>query len=409
MRLLGLPLAMLIAHGGSLPAAEAPTHATSGLVRSSNAFGLDLYQRLKSNPGNLVFSPASVTTGLAMAWAGAKGATAAEMARVLHFDGTPDEVLKASGQLAAELSDPGQPIVFRIANRLFAERTSRLEPGFIQATNAAYGAALEPVDFEGAPEASRERINGWVEQQTEKRIRDLVPVSGVDSLTRLVLVNAIYFLGAWQLPFDEGATQRGRFFVSRKNRKDIPFMLQQSYFKFAERDRLKALELPYQGDSLSMLILLPERVDGLAAVEATLTADGLDAIVKSLSKREVSVALPKFEVNPTDSLALAENLKAMGMTAAFEQEKADFTGIANPPDPRARLYIKDVFHKAFVKVDEKGTEAAAATAVHQPTGAAWPPPKPRVFFANHPFLFFVRHIASGLVLFIGRVSDPAVK
>jgi len=180
-----------------------------------------------------------------------------------------------------------------------------------------------------------------------------------------------------------------------------------TYFRSAERDGLKALELPYKGGALSMLFLLPDKVDGEAAVEATLTPDRLDAIVNSLSgRRETVVALPKFEVNPLQPFALGEILKGMGMAQAFDREKADFTGIADPPDPHDRVFIGNVFHKAFVRVDEKGTEAGAADAVGV-TGAALKPPKPLLFIADHPFLFLLRHNASGLVLFMGRVSDPS--
>jgi len=389
---------------------EGPRDDMTGLAGSSNAFGFDLYRRLRANPGNLVVSPASVSTALAMAWGGAQGETAAQMKQVLHFDGPPAAAMQASGKITTALTDRSRPIVFRIANRLFGEKAYRFEPAFLEATRAAYGAALEPVDFRGAPEGARALINGWVEGQTEKRIRDLVPPGGVNAQTRLAIVNAIYFLGDWQEPFKKEATRPEPFFTSAAEKKDVPTMHHREHFRFVEKDGFKALELPYKGGSLSMLLVLPDRVDGLSALEHSLTAPGLDAVVKTLTSTRVVVALPKFEVNPPGSLSLGAVLQTMGMAAAFDRQQADFTGIANPSDPDDRLFISKVFHKAFVKVDEKGTEAAAATAVIMlRDGSAPPKEKPAEFRADHPFLFFIRDNASGMLLFMGRVADPSRK
>jgi serpin B len=397
--LAALPIALL--------SAAAPSDEMIRLARGNNAFGLDLYRSLRASPGNLVFSPASVTTALAMTWGGARGETAAQMKQVLRFEGAPSEVMQASGKLAAALQDPSRPIVFRIANRLFGEKTSGFEGPYLEATKAAFGAALEPVDFKGAPEAARMLINGWVEQRTEKRIKDLVPPNGVTRETRLALVNAIYFLGDWQEPFTREATRPEPFFTSAAQKRDVPTMHTVQHLRFAHKEGWKALELPYRGGDLSMLVLLPDRVDGIAALEESLTSAGLDAVVKSLASTRVVVSLPKFEVDPPLSLPLGEVLVRMGMAAAFDRQKADFTGIANPANPADRLVIGQVFHKAFVKVDEKGTEAAAATAVMMMrAGSAPPKEKPAEFKADHPFLFFIRDNASGMLLFLGRVADP---
>ena len=399
-----LPLVMLAA-----PAAEVPMDEMSRLARSSNVFGLDVYGKLRAAPGNLAVSPTSITMALAMAWGGARGETAEEMKSVLRFEGSQDEVMRASGRLAAALGDRSRPIVFRIANRLFGEKSTRFEPAFLDATRAAYGAPLEAVDFKGAPEEARKLINNWVETQTERRIKDLVPPGGVDGSTRLALANAIYFLGDWQEPFEKHATQPMPFLVSAEKRKDVATMHRTGRLRIAQKDGLKALELPYKGGTMSMLVMLPDRVDGIAALEESLTIERLDAIVKSLSPTRVFVALPRFEVDPSSALALGETLRSMGMGRAFDPERADFTGIANPPDRRDRLAISDVFHKAFVKVDEKGTEAAAATAVMmRPTSARIEEP-PVEFKADHPFLFLIRDHASGMVLFMGRIADPSVK
>jgi serpin B len=376
------------------------------LAQSSNAFGFDLYQRVRKASGNVVFSPASITTALAMAWGGAKGETAAQMKKVLHLGGMPDEVMSTSGKLAASLEDPGRPITFRIANQLFGEKTYTFEQAYLDKTKAAYGAPIELLDFRGAPEPSRLRVNGWVESQTEKRIKDLVPADGIKSDTRLVLVNAIYFLGDWEHPFEKQSTSNAPFFTSKADKKDVPTMNRTGGYKFVQKDGVKAVELPYKGGAMSMVIVLPDQVDGLEAVERSLDARKLAELGNAMKSERVWVALPKFEVAPAKSLALGEELRALGMQLAFDREKADFTGIANPPKREDRLFIGNVFHKAFVKVDEKGTEAAAATAVVMPRAGSAAPAQPLELKADHPFLFFIRDNASGLVLFVGRVADP---
>ncbi len=402
MQALGvLPLALL---------AAAATDPMTRLAASSNAFGFDLYKQLRAERGNLTFSPASITTALAMTWGGARGETAAQMKQVLHLEGGPDEVMQAAGKLAAALQDPARPIVFRVANRLFGEKTCRFETPYLDATKAAFGASLESVDFKGAPEPSRHVINRWVEDKTQDRIQDLIPPGGVNADTRLALVNAIYFLGDWMEPFAKEATRPEPFFTSAAQKKDVPTMHTGERLRFAQKEGWKALELPYKGGQMSMLLVLPDKVDGISALESSLTAPGLDAIVKALATTRVIVSLPRFEVNPPNSLPLRDVLVKMGMPVAFDRQRADFTGIANPPSPDDRLVIGEVFHKAFVKVDEKGTEAAAATAVvMMRAGAALRPEQPVEFKADHPFLFFIRDHGSGMVLFMGRVADPAAR
>lgn len=398
---------MLAALPFALLGAAAPQSPVNRLAQGSNAFGFDLYKQLRAQPGNLAFSPASITMALAMTWGGARGETAAQMKQVLHFDHTPDAVMLASGKLAAALQDPARPIVFRIANRLFGEKTYRFEHAYLETTKAAFGASLEAVDFKRAPEPARRLINGWVEEKTEKRIKDLIPQGAVKADTRLALVNAIYFLGDWLEPFAKEATRPKPFFTSADQKRDVPTMHAAELFRFAQKEGWKALELPYKGGQMSMLLVLPDKVDGLSALEASLTAPGLETIVKTLASGKVIVSLPKFEVDPPGSLALADTLVRMGMPIPFDRDKADFTGIANPPDPRERLVIDQVFHKAFVKVDEKGTEAAAATSVMMSRAGAMPPREtPMEFKADHPFLFFIRDNSSGIVLFMGRVADP---
>lgn len=385
----------------------APADTVAKLAQSNNAFGFDLYQRLRQKPGNLVISPASITTALTMTWGGAQGETAAQMRKVLHLEGTADAVMTTSGQLARSLQDPSRPIVFRIANQLFGEKTYKLVPAFLEKTTAAFGAPIELLDFKTAPEPARVHINQWVESKTEKRIQDLIPPGAVKPDTRLVLVNAIYFLGNWAYPFEHESTHPAPFHLTASATKDVPTMNRTGGFGIAQQDGVTALEIPYKGGEMSMMLLVPDAIDGLAKVESTLDTKKLDALVSAMKNERVWVALPKFEVNPAGSLALGETLKAMGMPLAFDRQRADFTGIANPPDPDDRLVIAEVFHKGFVKVDEKGTEAAAATAVMAIRAGSMAQAPPRQLKVDRPFLFLIRDNASGLVVFLGRVSDPS--
>ncbi len=384
-----------------------PAPEVKTLASGSNAFAFDLYGRVRATPGNTVFSPASMSIAMAMTWAGAKGETAAQIQKVMHF--AKPEVVSTFGQLSRAMSSPTRPIKVRSANRLFGEKTYTFEKPFLDKTLTAFGAPLEPTDFKLGHKAARLSINAWVEQQTEKRIKDLLPENAIDNLTRLVLVNAIYFLADWADPFLKNGTMDTPFEVSATSSKPVPTMHRRGRYAFAQLDGVKVLELPYVGGDTSMLVVLPDAKAGLAAVEKSITSTKLQAWTTALAETSVAVALPRFEVSPP-TMALAEEFKALGMPLAFDKKKADFTLMGNPPNPDERLVIEKVFHKAFVKVDEKGTEAAAATAVVMgPKGASPAPEKAVEFRADHPFLFFVVDRASGLVLFMGRVADPSVK
>jgi len=379
------------------------------LAVSSNAFATDLYARLRKEPGNLAVSPGSITLALAMTWAGARGDTAKEMARVLHFTGEQKEVIESAGRQLSAWEDPSRTAyTLNVANRLFGDKSYSFEPAFIKLTGEAFKAPLEPVDFRAAPDAARKHINDWVAGETKDRIKDLIPARGIDADTRLVLTNAIYFLGDWENPFAKERTQKAPFFVKPTSPKDVPMMHQTERFKYAAADGVKVLEMPYQGGELAMTFVLPDKKDGLDAVEQKLTAEKLDGWIGALSGKRVDVSLPVFEIEPGAPLSLGDTLKEMGMKLAFTRGQADFTGMANPPRQEDRLYISRVFHKAFVKVNEKGTEAAAATAVVMAReGAAMPTEPPAEFRADHPFLFFLRDVRSGMILFMGRVSEPA--
>jgi serpin B len=392
---------------GESPEPRPPAGSLAKLARSSNAFGFDLYQRLRTEPGNLVLSPASITTVLTMAWGGAGGETAAQMRKMLHLEGTPDEVMATAGQLARSLQVPGRPVVFRIANELFSEATYPLVPAYLKKTSAAFGAAVEPLDFKGNPERARVHINQWVEGKTANRIQNLIPPGGVGPDSRLVLVNAIYFLGEWAEMFGRAATRPAPFHVTAATMKDVPTMNNTREVSIGHQDGVTALALPYKGGAMSMMLLVPDAVEGLAAVEDRLDSKMIDRLNSALKQEWVGLSLPLFEVNPAGGLALAETLEALGMRLAFDPRLADFTGIAKPARPTERLVIGNVFHKGFVKVDEQGTEAAAATEMSIPTGARAEDTLPRQLRVDRPFLFLIRDDASGLVLFLGRVSDPS--
>lgn len=409
------PAASTAAAGETPPTTESPPRTTmppasetKRLASSSNALGFDLWSRARAAgeaKGNLAMSPASVAMALAMTYGGAKGETAEQMKRVLRAEDDAGALMTSWGKLAAALGDPSRPMKLRIANRLFGEKTYAFEQPYLDATRAAFGAPLEALDFKTAPEPSRARINAWVEERTERRIKDLLPERSIEPLTRLVLVNAIYFLGAWQSPFEADRTRDEPFKTTPASTKSVPTMHQVMHVRFAQADGVKVLELPYKGGAASLVVALPDRVDGLAALEASLSNATLEGWTRRLATENVHVALPRFEVNPAAPLSLAKALADLGMPLAFERRKADFTKIADPRDPDERLSVDDVFHKAFVKLDEKGTEAAAATAVVM-AAAGGPPPKPLEFKADHPFLFFIVDDASGLVLFMGRVTEP---
>jgi serpin B len=377
-----------------------------GDATGGNAFALDLYGALRDRPGNLAVSPASLELALTLALAGAKGATADEVAGVLHLPRTPGGDLGRATELMARLDDPARTsYTLRAANRLFVERSYALEPAYLERV-ATLGAPLEAVDFRGAFEPARLRINRWVAEQTANRIRDLVPPGAVDADTRLALVNAIYLLADWLSPFTREATAPGPFHLAGGAQKDVPTMHQVASFRFAAADGATLLELPYVGDELAMVIVLPDEEDGLAELETGLDAARLEAWIAGMRRERVAVSLPSFTVDPPAPLALAAPLRSLGIELAFDRERADFTGLANPSDPADRLYISEVFHKAFVKVDEKGTEAAAASAVMMARVASAEAP-PKEFRADHPFLFVIRDQKTGAFLFLGRVADPA--
>jgi serpin B len=387
--------------------AAASEDEASRFAAATNAFAVDLWERMRSEPGNLAVSPASIEVALAMTWGGARGQTAEEMAEVMHFGGDPEALHRAAGHALSSWNDPDREAYrLAVANRLFGQTGYEWREPFLKLTEGTYRAPLAPTDFRASPEAARERINGWVAEQTEDRIENLLSKGTITTDTRMVLANAVYFLADWQHQFKANDT-RERAFHGPDGELQAETMHQQAAFGYAEADGVQVLEMPYAGGELGMMVVLPRERDGLGEVEAKLSAERIEGWADALETQPVKVALPKYEIEPP-SLKLSETLRAMGMTRAFDPNAADFSAMADPAENEGLpLFISEVVHKAFVSVDEKGTEAAAATAaVMAVKSAAIAPPDVPSFVADHPFLFFIRDLRTGTVLFMGRVTDP---
>ncbi|MFW6107551.1 MAG: serpin family protein [bacterium] len=372
------------------------------VVDANNAFALDLYARLcAAQDGDLFFSPFSISTALGMTYAGARGQTAAQMADTLGFAVPAERVHPAFRQLLDALAEGAKSgdYQLRVANALWGQEGYGFLDPFLELTRTHYGAGLRQVDFRADAEAARQVINRWVAERTEERIRELFPPGVLTSLTRLVLANAIYFKGQWARPFDPERTREEPFTLASGRKVAVPMMHQTARFAYAERPGLQVLGLPYEGGDLAMFVLLPAEPDGLAALERGLSGESLGETLGEARRREVVVALPKFRL--TSRFGLAATLAAMGMERAFT-DRADFSGI----NGRRDLFLQAVVHKAFVEVNEEGTEAAAATGVAVGVTSVAPRPKP-VFRADHPFLFLIRHRPTGAVLFLGRLARPA--
>ena len=397
-----------------------------GLAASgANQLGVDLHRQLATGDGNLCISPYSIETALAMTFAGADGVTRDELSRVMHLpkngdavnesflalQHSLDEMSKKTGEIAAESKKhggPSEPITLAVANRLFAQNGYDFRSSFLALTKQFYGAPLEALDFNKHAEEARQRINKWVADQTRDRIRDLIPLKGVNDTTRLVLANALYLKAPWASEFSENQTNPKPFHVRGGATADVATMQQLTHFGYAKRDGFAAVAVPYSGGELQFLVLLPDEVNGLQSLEKKLSAELLAQCAK-LEEHDVDLSMPKFKFEPP-TIMLAAALKALGMNSAFDQPRgsANFDGIA-PRKPNDYLYISDVFHKTFIAVDEKGTEAAAATAVTMMAATAMlsqETPPPIVVNVDRPFLYAIQHVPSGVCLFLGRVTDP---
>lgn len=377
------------------------------LVHGNSAFAFDLYKALSAKDGNLFYSPYSISLALAMTYAGARSETEQQMANTLHFILPQDRLHPAFNALDQELASRGQGAKgtdekgFRlnVANAIWGQQDYRFLGDFLDVLAENYGAGLRLLDFSKVPEECRITINNWVSDQTEGKIKDLIPQGVIDELTRLVLTNAIYFNAAWLNPFDKSSTQDGVFHLLDGSEVTVPMMSQTASFSYAKGKGYQAVELPYDGNELSMVILLPDTGE-FKTFEGSLDAEQVNSIIKNLEPRQVALSLPKFKFE--SEFGLTDTLSAMGMPIAFTQE-ADFSGMTG----NRELAISEILHKAFVSVDEAGTEAAAATAVI--VGLTSMPQEPVTVTLDRPFIFLVRDIETGAILFIGRVMNPGEK
>ena len=376
----------------------------SALVDGNSAFAFNLYRTIKDTDGNLFYSPYSISAALAMTYAGARGKTEQEIAGTLHFDLPQEQLHPAFNWLEQELASRGEGAKgkddkgFRlnVVNAIWGQKDYEFMVDFLDTLAENYGAGLRILDFINETEESRVTINDWVSEQTEDRIKDLIPQGTIDALTRLVLTNAIYFNAAWANTFNKDQTSDRAFYLLDGNTVTVPMMKRTARFGYAEGDKHQAVELYYDGHELSMVILLPDE-EHFSEFEDNLDYGQVKGIINKLESQEVNLTMPKFEFE--SSFSLVEALTIMGMPGAFTSG-ADFSGMTGNKD----LFISDVIHKAFVSVDEEGTEAAAATAVVMTLTAM--PTEPVTVVIDRPFIFLIRDISTGAILFMGRVADP---
>jgi serpin B len=414
--------ALVLARGvwaeGGVVGDEGEKKDMAEVVKGGNAFGVEMYGELAGKvKGNLFFSPGSIETALAMTYAGAGGETAKQMAKALHFDLPAERLHPAFAAVLDQLNHPAQLTEYWrdaaggvkpepvsayqlvVANALWGQKGYPFKAEFTGLVARSYGGAMNELDFAHS-EAARVAINEWVGRLTNDKIKDLIGPNVLTPQTTLVLTNAVYFKSDWDHKFGKSATQDGAFKVSAEKSVDVPMMHQTGHFAYMENDLVQGVELPYKVGALSMVILLPRKAEGLGAVEKNLTAENLGTWLKALQGARVDMTMPRWKFS--SEMSLRGVLEAMGMTDAFDAQKADFSGMAS----HEKLFISAVIHKAFVAVDEEGTEAAAATAVAMAASAVMRPAEPKVVKADHPFVFLIRHNATGEILFMGRVANP---
>lgn len=382
--------------------ADAPPPATEAELkadtRAANAFTLKMLARTKKEKGNVMVSGTSLRQALGAAYVGAAGATAKEIAATFGF---PEDPRKAASAARAEIDAwqkaRGQGAELTVANKIWVDKSMPVKPAYASLVAWAFGAPAQNVDFAKAPDEARRTVNGWVAEQTHDKIKDLLPEGSVDAKTRAVITNAIYFKGKWVNPFPKDATKDEPFKLDAKKTANVPTMHVTDQFRFAKAGNVKVIELRYIGNDLSLLVVLPDAVDGLAKLEETVTADQVDRWAAALQSSRVNLSMPKFTFKWGGSVKGA--LQDLGVKTAFT-DKADFSGIAMKPGD---LTVSDVFHETWVALDELGTEAAAATGtvMKLTSMATGPATEMKV---DHPFLFFVR--GKNRILFAGRVVEP---
>lgn len=395
---------------------SASPDAMAAVTQGNSEFAFDLYhQTADDSSDNLIFSPYSISLAFAMVYAGARGETEAQIADVLHYSLPQDQLHPAYNALDLQLVGTGAAptpapegeetgnLILRIANAIWGQQDVEFKPEFLDLLGANYGAGLRLMDFQSQPDESRQEINQWVEDQTEERIRNLIPEGVITPSTRLVLTNAIYFYGGWTNAFLPEATQDAPFTTLAGDSVTVPMMSQSALnARYAAGDGYQAVELLYgQDQSAAMLVILPD-ADQFSTFEASLDAAQFNAIRESMQYQAVNLWMPKWDFE--SEFSLKDTLIEMGMLAPFgEGASADFSGITEQID----LVISAVIHKANITVDEEGTEAAAATAIIMEESAAMEPQDPVEFRADHPFIFAIYDTQTGTLLFLGRVADPS--
>ena len=370
-------------------------------------FAFNVYSSLALEKGNIFFSPYSLTSALEMTYEGASGTTAQEMRAVLHLDANDRDRRSYDSAYIKQLGTPDKFYELSVANALWVQQGYPFKPDFLNLTQSTYFAQAQNLDFESDPEAARVTINQWVLDKTKKRINDLLPPGSINSSTPLVLTDAVYFKGKWVTPFDKGFTQSEDFWITPDRTVKTDMMRVSQDFDYFENDLVQVLQIPYQGDRLSMLVILPRSKD-IHGLEKIFTQDAFLKWENGLCPQQVNLTLPKFKFD--SGYEMSRVLGELGMGQAFDVNKADFSGMAQKILGK-NLYIGAVFHKAWINTDEEGTEAAAATAVNM-MEAATANPGPDVskdFIADHPFIFVIEDTVTGHFLFMGRVSDPREK
>ncbi|XP_063257247.1 serpin B6-like [Prinia subflava] len=376
------------------------------LCAANTTFAVDLFRKLceERSGKNVFFSPFSISSALSMVLLGSRGSTEAQISKVLSLKDAQD-AHNGYQSLLSEINDPNTKYILRTANRLYGEKTFEFLASFIESSQKSYHAGLEQMDFLHAWEDSRKQINGWVEERTEGKIQNLLAEGILSSLTRLVLVNAIYFKGTWEKPFRKQSTTEWPFHINKNETRPVQMMFKEANFNMTYIGELqtKILELPYVGNEVSMIILLPDAIQdgstGLERLERELTSEKLRGWISSemMKSRKVRVSFPRFKLE--ENYDLKPLLSSMGMRDAFDLGKADFSGISSGKE----LVLSEVVHKSFVEVNEEGTEAAAASGLVANFKCAMRVPE---FTADHPFLFFIRHNKSSSILFCGRFCCP---
>jgi len=387
------------------------SNEANAIVTGTNDFAIDMYRQLAADDkGNVFFSPASVHTALSMTQAGAGGDTAVEMAKVLQLPKVkPSDLAMAYGQLIDAINaipeiERKPAYQLNVANALWLRQGMQFNKDFTGLADKDFHARATLVDFTKA-EAAAKTINDWVEDKTNKRIKDLISKDALGADTAMVLTNAVYFKADWMDKFKQDETQDAPFKLGGEKTVKAPMMARTGSYRYAENDDLQLLEMPYATGKLSMIVILPKKVDGLAAVEKALSAEQLAKWAKDASKEKVQLKLPRWKA--TQQFELNKVLEAMGMKLAFDPAQADFSPMVEKA--QMKLFISRVVHKSFVDVTEEGTEAAAATGVAMGMTAMPERHVPKVFTADHPFLYMIRHNDTGVILFMGRLTDPTGK